>query len=935
MKNLTSRFLSFNRQNFLFCRIVFFCLLIIVTKNSIADETDKFDSEDLFAHTSAEKVVVLSKAEETLKWVTSLSNDEIATTPAEIFRTKISPIELMQAAAMLREQNKLNTSIKLREILSYLNPTSAECFDIEARLGDAVLDAFKNDAELPQVKSGGNGGWNGVGLTSSDFIRKGAELFLQRDLTAAEKIATMNSQKSPLDLMKTIDLLASTGRPALARHYMKQFLDTKNTPEQCAEIIDNIGMKRLMQIAVNKKFMPRGEELANLILREAKKHWRDPNVIAKAADNLTIKFDKRNFGNERLSLDNFTPPVILPESLKTLQTIWKGENVSAAQLLTKLAVVGEQKQADEIIAALLSIGGDVKESLAVSLNSDNPILLKNAIRGLNAAISRDEIFLLFPIAFSKKKTTPDEIKNEAYNIILSKLNIRNKNNIRNDIQKKSVQVLYNRARDYYSRNRHLRADEDGNIRFWNWNEQKSCAEYIQLSLPDAYRLFAFRYATYAYKIADERGIDFDLVRRFYISALFEYVFFINGFDNPLDVDSNGLVGVVSSIPLVQLDRIMLDAISEEHFEVAIVAALIWGRVGNVKSFLSSAEGQPHPLIRAVSASDRRLRFTALETVMKLNPTSSYQGSSLVTDAIVWFSRADGEKKIVVVHPQLSEASRFAGFFVPLGYSAELASTCRKGFILATESPDVELVIVDAAHNFQEVSEFVRLLRKDNRTYNIPVAIFNEEPRRNPKIFQGNPNTMELKSMQQADRLSLFAPFSSSLSQSYSRPTSDATAQFIEADLLQKTGTIFVPSEIRVEQSRIALKWIKQTIIAAKDGRKIYHYENLENLVSRAVHSSQNAVEGLEIAAEIRSATMQSTIYNIAADATLPIEIRQKAAKLFETSIEKHGILLRGKQIQYLYDRYNASESEIKESQDLLSRIIDVVEDNASRKRNKK
>ncbi|MDR1485112.1 MAG: hypothetical protein LBT09_09855 [Planctomycetaceae bacterium] len=892
-----------------------------------------FEAEDNFAFTAAEKVAVLEKAEETLKWVKSLPKTALDAMPPEIFRTKITPLELMQAAALLREANQIMTSVKLREIFSLLNPTPSECFDIEERLGAAVLDSFKNDAELPQSKVGGGGGWDGVGLNSADFIRKGAEKFLRDDLTAAERIAIMNSPKTPLDIMKTADVLAATGRAALARGYLKRFLDTKNTPAECAEIVDKIGTTRLMQISVSRKLMPRGKDAVARILQEAKKYWQDKNVIAKAADNLTIKFDQRYQNNDRLSLDDFNPPLILPESLKTLQTIWKGEHVSAENLLSKLANINDNNRADEIIAALLSIGGDVKESLAVSLNSDNPVLLKHVVRGLGVAVSRDEVFLLYPAAFSQKKTVPDEIKNEAYNIILSKTVGKNKNNIRNDIKKNAVITLYNRARDYYFRNRHLRANEDGVIRFWNWNDNKSCAEYIQLSLPDAYRLFAYRYARLAYEIADKGGEGFEIVQRFYVAALFDYVSYSNGIDQPLDLDSSGLLRIVSSLPLVQLDRIITDAIRERHFEVARVAAKIWARVGNSNSFVNSGS-QPHPLIRAVSASDRRLRFTALETIMQLNPSVPYQGSSLVTDALVWFARSEGQKTVVVVHPKLSEASRFYGHFIPLGYAGELAVTCRKGFMLAAESPDVELVVVDSIFPESTVSEFVQTLRSDNRTHDIPVAIYKAEPQRKPKVLQNIPNAIELKLMQQTDRNQPDSSFVTSLSLSYPRSADDAAARFVEADLLQKTSTIIVPAEIRLEQAKKSLNWIKQTIANTKTGQKVYHYENADELILRAIQNSKHVIEGLAIATEIKSATMQLAIFNTAADATLPITIRQQAAQFFETSIKTHGVMPRGKQIQSLYDRYNASEFEPKESQDLLNRMIDIIEEKALKQKSK-
>ncbi|MDR1290593.1 MAG: hypothetical protein LBK06_05270, partial [Planctomycetaceae bacterium] len=121
-----------------FCgRVVVFlvCFFVFVVSNSAGAEFAGFEAADRFAITTAEKTAVLAKAEATIKWVLSLPPDEVKGTPSEVFRTKIAPIELMQAAAMLREQNQINTSVKLRELISFFNPTTAECFEIEERLG--------------------------------------------------------------------------------------------------------------------------------------------------------------------------------------------------------------------------------------------------------------------------------------------------------------------------------------------------------------------------------------------------------------------------------------------------------------------------------------------------------------------------------------------------------------------------------------------------------------------------------------------------------------------------------------------------------------------------------------------------------------------------------------------------------------------------------
>jgi hypothetical protein len=108
-------------------------------------------------------------------------------------------------------------------------------------------------------------------------------------------------------------------------------------------------------------------------------------------------------------------------------------------------------------------------------------------------------------------------------------------------------------------------------------------------------------------------------------------------------------------------------------------------------------------------------------------------------------------------------------------------------------------------------------------------------------------------------------------------------------------------------------------------RSIYHFDDFDAVVLNALHSERRVEEGLALAAVVKSSALQSAIYDLAANAVYPMALRNQAGDAFEESVERFGILLRGAQIQRLYDRYNQSEHEEKESQKLLGRLIDVVE----------
>ena len=61
-------------------------------------------------------------------------------------------------------------------------------------------------------------------------------------------------------------------------------------------------------------------------------------------------------------------------------------------------------------------------------------------------------------------------------------------------------------------------------------------------------------------------------------------------------------------------------------------------------------------------------------------------------------------------------------------------------------------------------------------------------------------------------------------------------------------------------------------------------------------------------ANMNSAESQRALVEMASRLTLPLELRQAAAKAFRQNTEKHGILLTTDEIRQQYRRYNESKN---------------------------
>ncbi|MDR3232655.1 MAG: hypothetical protein LBT46_03130 [Planctomycetaceae bacterium] len=327
------------------------------------------------------------------------------------------------------------------------------------------------------------------------------------------------------------------------------------------------------------------------------------------------------------------------------------------------------------------------------------------------------------------------------------------------------------------------------------------------------------------------------------------------------------------------------------------------------------------LAKATVAQNRRLRFSALQAVMNLKPSQPYAGSSLVAETLIWFSKADGERIIVTAHPKISAASEIGSYFMPLGYKNIAAATCREALQAASDSPDVELVILDDITQKPPLADFLATMRNDCRTAEIPVAVLTG----NRETLKWKSEALKLNNDPAAEDNVSLAFSQDTPARVYPRLTNEKSARWLRDDLVTKTGYDGVPPKERLEQARQALVWLKEIAEEARQGCKIYHFDDLEPVVFNALASNVRMPEGLDLAASLKSESMQKVLYEIAANIAVAMPARATAAAAFERSVKMHGVLLRGKNRQYVYDRYNAGAHETKESQELLHKMLSIVD----------
>ena len=148
----------------------------------------------------------------------------------------------------------------------------------------------------------------------------------------------------------------------------------------------------------------------------------------------------------------------------------------------------------------------------------------------------------------------------------------------------------------------------------------------------------------------------------------------------------------------------------------------WGRSPTATRW--PATGRPHPLVKALWAPGRRAQFAAARALVTLDPRGPFPGSSRVVPVLARFVTNQAPPKAVIIDGNVNRASQLAGFLKALGYEPQVAETGDRGFRLASESADVELILIDPhfVQGHWRLVDTLGNLRADARTAAIPTFV---------------------------------------------------------------------------------------------------------------------------------------------------------------------------------------------------------------------
>jgi hypothetical protein len=176
---------------------------------------------------------------------------------------------------------------------------------------------------------------------------------------------------------------------------------------------------------------------------------------------------------------------------------------------------------------------------------------------------------------------------------------------------------------------------------------------------------------------------------------------------------------------------------------ATAAVEMIGKVGN-ESLLRTSDFSP--LVRAMQAGDRQLRYASTEAIININPKKAFPGASHFVDSVVYFAGTRGYSRALVAHPKFSEGQNLVGTLAKRGFAADSVTTGRDLFRLATQDSDVEFILISDAIDHPNLGELLVQLRSQPSLSSVPIGILSQKinHEKNVHIANTDPKTHVMK-----------------------------------------------------------------------------------------------------------------------------------------------------------------------------------------------
>jgi hypothetical protein len=676
---------------------------------------------------------------------------------------------------------------------------------------------------------------------------------------------------SPSEWVRVGLALADLNRPELARQQFAQALAAKLDATQLAALGEEFGSAAMLKIAGRADLAPEGRKLADAVLAARIALARDPARIAAWVKDLQD-----------------------PSPEKRGRAIVGLQEAQAAAVGPLLAVLADTQRAKEhgnVRAVLVRLGADAVRPLVAALDASDPHLASEAVRLLAALNAREAAPYLIAMALDQGR--PEPVRRAAGQAVQKLLRVE-------ATPQDGAAYLAREAQRYFDRLEPLSVGPSGGVETWTWDESTKQPVPRNLTPEGVSLILAARFAKAAHTLAPKD----DAIRLLHLATSLELAAYRNGLDHSLPVDQNTPAGQAAQAGAEVVQRVLSYAMERNHIPAATAAARILGQLDRTQTEAMLCRGpRPAPLVMATRHPDRRLRFAAVEAIVRIRPACGFAGASYVVEAMRFFASTTGSPRVLIGSLTSDEAHRLGGHLLALGYQTDFATTGRELIRLGLDCPDYEMILIDAGIDHPTIDFLLQQLRRDGRTAGLPVGVL-----------------ARAEHFARADRVVKDDP----LAEAFARPHDEAAIRYVVDRLLARAGRDRIGHAQRQRQAALALEWLAAWC-GDPTARRLYDLRPLEEVAVKALRTPHLSTRAVALLARLSSAAGQRALVDLASSPQQPIALRHAAVAALVQTIQQDGVLLTTEEIRRQYERYNQGAVLDAPTQQVLGRILDVLE----------
>ena len=671
--------------------------------------------------------------------------------------------------------------------------------------------------------------------------------------------------KTPPQLVRAIKAMVDVNLKGDALVYLRKLITLGLNDQQLFELHETAGSDFFFAIHSDLDLQPEGRDFAKTVLNAAKKIATSPAKL----DALIVQLNDKDVSTRSIAF----------RRLRLL-----GEP-AVARLVNTFADDSKKEFYPGVRGALRNTGAEVQGPLLGGARSSDVQVQVESIRALAAINSSEAVDVMMRAYLSPK--VPEYSRRIALDY-LSKASSADPA----DVERR----LYTRATEYLKGTRKVTGSILGEVTLWNWDSKSSQLLPVRLTSETAGRVVASRRASDLYEIRPDLGRN----RELFLLTQLEAAKRMAGSGKLVDVE--GLVSRLTT-DANEINLLLKKAMDFDLVPAAVACCEILKEKGD-SSLLLQSSNQPRELVQAILFGDRHLQYAAFDAITNIDPVQAYNGSSYTVALAVFLAQSDNRPMGVIGHNRDAVAQTYAATMASAGLLGQSVTTGRALFQTVIANPDVEVIMVTDVLDLPEYATLIQQLRNDWRTRRIPVALlFRDQSRaRRVRMRVGN------------DPRFVAIPFG-------------MEPERVASHVRQLQETIEPWSVTNFQRQKHAAKAVEWLAKIASD-RANYPFYNLgahENALARLLYIPGFAKSASSVLANLGTPRAQRELVDFASQGTVSIEDRKHVANAFSQAVKTGGALLTTKEIQLQYDRYNASEGESKETQEILGSILDALE----------